>query len=106
MSDVWILRTGIIIAGVLLLAAIYYFGRPGRGPQGRRRSQDARRIEPTLGEQLQRMQDGDAGAAQEAEAVQVEMPLGDDPGAQAAAGPEASGVGRRTSGEFEKIVTL
>ena len=106
MSDVWILRTGIIIAGLLLLAAIYYFGRPGRGPQGRRRNRDARRIEPTLGEELQRMQDDEAAAAEEPEAVQGEIPLGDDPAAPAAPGPAASGVGRRASGEFEKIVTL
>jgi len=109
MSDVWILRTGIIIAGVLLLAAIYYFGRPGRAAQGRRRGKpDSRRIEPTLGEQLQRMQDADAASAAGAPVVQGEMPLG-EPGTADGDQPspgEDSGVGRRSSGEFEKIVTL
>jgi cell division protein ZipA len=28
MSDVWLLRTGILIAGLLLIVAIYVFGRP------------------------------------------------------------------------------
>jgi cell division protein ZipA len=111
MSDVWILRTGIIVAGVLLLAAIYFFGRPGRGAQGRRRGKgDApRRIEPTLGEQLQRMQEGDAAARAEPEAVQAEIPLGDEaaaPAPEAPAPAPSTGVGRRASGEFEKIVTL
>ena len=47
-----------------VLAAIYYFGRPGRAAQGRRRGKpDSRRIEPTLGEQLQQMQDDAATAA-------------------------------------------
>ena len=109
MSDVWILRTGIIVAGLLLLAAIYFFGRPGRGAQGRRRggSDASRRIEPTLGEQLQRMQDSDAAARDEPPVVQGEIPLGDDADAGGEPEPAAtSNVGRRASGEFEKIVTL
>ncbi|WP_140908846.1 cell division protein ZipA [Cognatiluteimonas lumbrici] len=107
MSDVWILRTGIIIAGVLLLAAIYFFGRPGRGGQGRRRGAgDRPRIEPTLGEQLQRMQEEDA-ARREEQAVQGEIPLGDGPAPSVGASAQpAPGAGRRSSGEFEKIVTL
>ena len=109
MSDVWILRTGIIVAGVLLLAAIYYFGRPGRAAQGRRRGEpDSRRIEPTLGEQLQQMQDADAATSADQAVVQGEIPLGGEAAAaadQPAPGAD-NGVGRRASGEFEKIVTL
>ena len=108
MSDVWILRTGIIVAGLLLLAAIYYFGRPGKAAQGRRRARpDSRRIEPTLGEQLQQMRAGEAAASQAEPVVQGEIPLGEDEAAPTAPAAGAdSGVGRRTSGEFEKIVTL
>src|SRR6185503_3204695 len=78
MSDVWMLRTGILIAGVLLIAAIYFFGRPRKPGQGRR--VDGRkdgRVEPTLG-----------------------MDLDTDPGTR------NSELGRRASEDFEKIVTL
>ena len=56
--DSTVLRIGIAIAGVLLLAAIYFFGRPRRPGQGRRvaeRSDPAfgERIEPTLGAQIE-----------------------------------------------------
>ncbi|MFC7301164.1 cell division protein ZipA [Cognatiluteimonas weifangensis] len=99
MTDVWMLRTGILIAGLLLIAAIYFFGRPRKAGQGRRveggRGDEGRRVEPTLGEQLER---GLAGDAAQGEAVQAEMELAD-----AAPG---SDLGRRTSEEFDKIVTL
>ena len=55
-----VLRIGIAIAGVLLLAAIYFLGRPRKPGQGRRigsteaNRADAERIEPTLGAQLER----------------------------------------------------
>lgn len=100
MSDAWMLRTGIIIAGLLLLAAIYFFGRPRRPGQGRRREGgrsepgDARRVEPTLGELLAQEVGEDA-------AVQAEMALPD--AAQPAPG---SNAGKRVSDEFDKIVTL
>lgn len=103
MSDVWMLRTGIIVAGVLLMAAIYYFGRPRRQGQGRRveggrgeggRGEGRERVDPSIGEQLeQELADDDA--------VQEEMDLGDEDGT--ASGSE---LGRRTSEDFDKIVTL
>ena len=106
MSDVSMLRIGLVVAGVLLLAAIYFFGRPKRPGQGRRRGEaaahgDGRRVEPTLGELLQQELDaaGDGGVA-----VQGEMPLGD--AAPEAPDVAASGPGRRVSEEFDKIVTL
>ena len=105
MSDIWMLRTGIVLAGVLLLAAIYFFGRPRRAGQGRRRGEgmasggDGRRIEPTLGELLQQeLQAGGEGAG--GDAVQREMALDD-----AGAGEAPAGPGRRVSEEFDKIVT-
>jgi cell division protein ZipA len=100
MSDVWMLRTGILIAGVLLIAAISFFGRPRRPGQGRRL--DARRegrTEPTLGEQVEAELAGNRGFADDG-VVQSEMEL------EADAGGPGSELGRRTSEDFEKIVTL
>jgi len=97
MSDVWMLRTGILIAGVLLIAAIYFFGRPRRPGQGRRvEGRETGRTEPTLGEQIEagfaRAEDGpDAGTQGE---IQLERQ-----------GPGAD-LGRRAHEDFDKIVTL
>lgn len=106
MSDVWMLRIGIFIAGGLLLAAIYYFGRPRRPGQGRRveggrsgkRGAAGARVEPTLGEMLAQ----EAAADGHEPIVQAEMELADS-GGPVAAGSDA---GRRISDEFDKIVTL
>ena len=103
MSEVWMLRVGIIVAGVLLLAAIYIFGRPRKPGQGRRRPGSGReggsRIEPTLGELLQQeLADGADG-----EAVQGEIALAETGADEPAPG---NGPGRRVSEEFDKIVTL
>jgi cell division protein ZipA len=102
MSDAWMLRTGIIVAGLLLLAAIYFFGRPRKPGQGRRvdgarDGGDPRRIEPTLGELLAQ----DLSADGDESVVQEEMDLADT----ANASPSAN-AGRRVSEEFDKIVTL
>lgn len=105
MTDAWMLRTAIIVAGVLLLAAIYFFGRPRKPGQGRRVEgagrggfADAGRVEPTLGEMIaDELAAGEAGADG---ARQSEMDL-DAPAA--GAHPAA---GRRVSDEFDKIVTL
>jgi cell division protein ZipA len=94
MSDVWMLRTGILIAGVLLIVAIYIFGRPRKPGQGRRveGAREAGRTEPTLGEQIE------AGLARAEEGEQAEIPL-DAP-------PAGGELGRRTREDFDKIVTL
>ena len=106
MSEVWLLRLGILIAGLILVAAIYFFGRPSKPGQGTRRKRDTRaaggRREPTLGETLaagEGAEDGDAG--ENARASQGSL-FADE---QA---PEAGGseLGRRASEEFDKIVTL
>lgn len=106
MSDVSMLRIGLVVAGVLLLAAIYFFGRPRRPGQGKRRGETVaagggRRVEPTLGELLQQEL---AGAGDGDAAVQGEMALGES--GAAAPASEANGHGRRASDEFDKIVTL
>ncbi|QDW67704.1 cell division protein ZipA [Luteimonas granuli] len=110
MSDVWMLRIGILVAGVLLFAAIWYFGTRPRSPQGRRvpaRTAPAareERMEPTLGAQLER-ELGEGGEAPDAEAVQAEMELLDG-AVGGTAGATVSQYGQRVSDEFDRIVTL
>ena len=109
MSDAWMLRIGIIIAGLVLVAAIYFFGRPNRPGQGRRvegsrpgkGSADGRRVEPTLGELLSQDPIVGSHGADGDEAVQADLGLDDT-------GTDGSGndAGRRVSDEFDKIVTL
>src|SRR5690348_6773514 len=104
MSDASILRIAIIVAGVLLVSAIYFFGRPRKPGQGRRVEGSGRggfadggRQEPTLGEMIaDELSAGEAAA----EARQSEMDLG------APVAGAATGAGRRVSEEFDKIVTL
>jgi cell division protein ZipA len=98
--DSTVLRVGIAIAGVLLLAAIYFFGRPRKPGQGRRvadpasreglRSDGGERIEPTLGAQLEQELAG--------EGSQSEFDLANE--------APSSDLGRRDDASFEKIVTL
>ena len=79
MSDMAMLRIGILVAGVLLLAAIFLFGRPKKPSQGRRietTERDTARVEPSIagddtseqvqdysGERVSQPQLGLAGAA-------------------------------------------
>jgi cell division protein ZipA len=96
--DMTLLRVGIAIAGVLLIAAIYFFGRPRKPGQGRRVASPERgegRIEPTLGAQLE-----DELSRGEAQVEQSEFDL-DQQGAAA-----NSDLGRRGDQSFEKIITL
>lgn len=97
MSDIWLLRIGIVIAGVLLMAAIYFFGRPGKPKQGRKlRDDGAERPhrEPSLADAFQ----AEPGAYVPPAAY--DAPVTDAP---AASGPD---IGRRDRDEFDKIVTL
>ena len=51
MSDMAMLRIGIVVAGVLLVAAIFLFGRPKKPSQGRRietTERDNARVEPSI----------------------------------------------------------
>lgn len=107
MSDTALLRIGILTAGLLLIAAIFLFGRPKKKTQGRRvdgaepGTDKGQRREPVLGE----VPAGDAAAADpeaggEPGVVQAELGLGDgDAGAN-------SDLGKRTSQDFDKIVSL
>ncbi|HZH44574.1 MAG TPA: cell division protein ZipA [Lysobacter sp.] len=99
MSDMMLLRLGILVAGILLIGAIYFFGRPRKPGQGRRMPREERtapRAEPTLAEQLER----ELGEREPA-VTQPELELG---GAERAA--PNSDLGRRVSEHFDKIVTL
>ncbi len=107
MSDVWLLRFGILIAGAILVAAIYFFGRPSRPGQGRRLKpgeRDPARTEPTLGAQIE---DELATAPEHGSesVVQSEMELLDRTVGSTVA-LAASELGKRADGEFDKIVTL
>ncbi len=106
MSDIWLLRIGILVAGVVLFAAIWYFGTRPRGGQGRRLDPGHRedRLEPTLGSQLEEelATKGEPGAE---ETVQEEMELLDRT-VGSTTGAAAGDLGRRTSEDFDKIVTL
>ena len=106
MSDVRLMQIAIAIAGVILIAAIWYFGtRPQRNSQGRRVASEPRggeRVEPTLGAQLEQ-ELAKAVDDQPAE-EQAEMDLFDSAVGEPAS-PNAE-LGRRVSTEFDKIVTL
>lgn len=105
MTDRDLLRIGILLAGALLMLAIWYFGtRPRKEQQGRRRESPApasttpaARREPQLGDAAA---DHEAGpAAVDAEASQP------DPGLEPAPG-SSSTLGRREIEDFDKIVSL
>ncbi|MCW4455468.1 cell division protein ZipA [Flavobacterium sp. MXW15] len=102
MSDMALLRIGILAAGLLLIAAIFLFGRPKKPAQGRRKEpadSERTRHEPVLGEH-----DGVSPAAADlgtGEGVsQPELGLPD------VDAPPASELGKRVSQDFDKIVSL
>ena len=100
MSDTTLLRIGIAIAGLILLAAIVFFGRPSKPGQGKRLPRDGgARREPTLGEQIE--EDARQAAAGDGVA-QPELELRD----RSPEAPPVVELGRRVSEEFDKIVTL
>jgi cell division protein ZipA len=102
MSEMTLLRIGIAVAMSLLLGAIIYFGRGRKASQRRRdvrperggRDDGGARHEPTLGEQLS----GSWGQPVE-EGAQEELALPDG-------GPTTSELGKRTSDQFDRIVSL
>ena len=90
--DSTVLRVGILVAGLLLLGVIYFFGRPRKAGQGRRvaaqERADGPRIEPTLAGASEPLADSDA--------VQSELALH----------AQENDLGRRADASFEKIITL
>ncbi|KLD70219.1 cell division protein ZipA [Xanthomonas pisi] len=102
MSDMAMIRIGILIAGVLLVAAIFLFGRPKKAPQGRRvdkdENQPRERREPVISGDAGI--DADAFERGEGGAEQSELDLDE----QDAAG--GNDVGKRPNQDFDKIVSL
>ena len=111
MSEVTLLRIAILVAGLILVGAIIFFGRPRKPGQGKRVVRatgavaEGDRREPTLGEQLEG-EIGSDGAPIAGEATtQAELELFNrtlEGGSQAS----TSDLGRRASEEFDKIITL
>jgi cell division protein ZipA len=95
MSDVWLLRLAILVAGIVLFGAIIYFGQPRKGGQGRRRAgENGERVEPRISDEFTH------GVGVRDGAEQPELELGDD-------APHASSdLGRRPDDAFDKIVTV
>ncbi len=102
MSDMAMLRIGILIAGAILIAAIIFFGRPKKPSQGRRlepSERDNARVEPSLATD-EVAYDTDRDYSGE-EVTQPELGL-------AGGTPTAadSHLGKRVSQDFDKIVSL
>lgn len=102
MSDIALLRIGILVAGVLLLAAIFFFGRPRKPRQGRRVGADARPeagepTEPSLGEPPV-PEDGPSEGKAEPAARQPELGL--------EVPADENALGKRPDQDFDKIVSL
>ena len=99
MSDMALLRIGILIAGLLLIVAIVFFGRPRKSSQGKRiepGERDGARTEPSLAGDLS--SDG-SGVDYSSDAVsQPELGL---PGAAL-----ETDLGKRPNQDFDKIVSL
>jgi cell division protein ZipA len=100
--DIWWLRGGIIIAGVLLMAAIYFFGRPRKPGQGRKLREEAppERSEPRLDTAM--TEPTFTNESGEGDAYESGM-LFEEPTMPLPSGPE---VGKRDREEFDKIITL
>ncbi|MFC4729902.1 cell division protein ZipA [Coralloluteibacterium thermophilus] len=113
MDQTTTLRIILIIAGALLLFAIWWFGRAKRPEQGKRvegrrgeTRRDAGRIEPTLGDELE-AEVGDAPEAALPEGAQSELELIDDATLPPEPAPTAtSQLGARSEEKFDRIVTL
>ncbi|MCW5580160.1 MAG: cell division protein ZipA [Luteimonas sp.] len=99
------LRIGILVAGLILLAAIWYFGTRPRQGGGRKLPREERggdRMEPTLGAQLER-ELAEAPDYSSDAVVQSEMELLD--GTVGSVSPNSE-LGKRVNDDFDKIVTL
>ncbi len=94
MSDIWWLRIGIVVAGALLMAAIYFFGRPRKQSQGRKlRDESAERTPPRTV--------ADVPARTDAVFAQDGMPF-DELSSDAAPPPSGPEVGKRDREDFDK----
>lgn len=110
------LRIILLIAGLVLIAAIYFLGRPSKPDQGRRRDpaprqvdRSGRRVEPTFAEMLEaeaeRATESEDGPGFPDTAEQPELDLIDETLATHRRGG-GSQVGARVDERFDRIVTL
>ena len=100
MSDMAMLRIGILVAGLLLVVAILLIGRQKKPAQGRRREpadSEKNRMEPVLSDQVVGATGDLAGGH---DVSQPELGL---PEVEPAADSE---VGKRANQDFDKIVSL
>ncbi|QNP40862.1 cell division protein ZipA [Lysobacter solisilvae (ex Woo and Kim 2020)] len=106
MSDITLLRIAIAVAGLILIGAIVFFGRPRKQEQGKRVPREsiadafAPRTEPTLGAQAIVTDPVDN---YDERATQPELELAAEPAAVSSAN---SDLGKRGDETYEKIVTL
>ncbi len=101
MSDMAMIRIGILIAGLLLVAAIFLFGRPKQSPQGRRVDKHEGQLRERREPVISSGPGVEGEAAERGEGIeQSELNLEEH---DAAGGNE---VGKRPNQEFDKIVSL
>lgn len=101
MSDMAMIRIGILIAGLLLVAAIFLFGRPKQSPQGRRVDKHEGQLRERREPVISSGPGVEGEAAERGEGIeQSELNLEER---DAAGGNE---VGKRPNQEFDKIVSL
>jgi cell division protein ZipA len=101
MSEMALLRIGILVAGILLIATIIFFGRPKKPKQGKRiepAERDGMRVEPSIADAFN--SDGSVADYSSDAVSQPELGL---PGTQAQAD---SDLGKRPDQDFDKIVSL
>lgn len=99
MSDMALLRTGILVAGLILIAVIIFFGRPKKPKQGKRvepSERDGARVEPSLAGELN--SDADSLDYSSDAVSQPELGL--------AGNAMDSDLGKRPDQDFDKIVSL
>ncbi|RRN57238.1 cell division protein ZipA [Pseudoxanthomonas sp. SGNA-20] len=102
MDDRDLLRIGILVAGALLMLAIWYFGsRPRKEQQGRRRESPAPAAAARREPQLDDDGEGEGAEAAGGEVSQPELGL-EEPAAAAS----TSTLGKREIQDFDKIVSL
>ncbi|WP_305804875.1 cell division protein ZipA [Stenotrophomonas sp. YIM B06876] len=101
MSDMALLRIGILAAGLLLVAAILLFGRPKKPVQGKRREpveSEKTRQEPALSGDAETAPAGDLATGEGVSQPELGLPEV-TPGT-------TSELGKRVSQDFDKIVSL
>ena len=97
MSETTLIRIGILVAGIILFAAILWFGRPKKPGQGRRVDGRSERVAPTLGDEVRAELDVDGEELADADR---QADLGFE------APQQGQDLGKRVDENFVKIVSL